>query len=125
MTVFVFGNPDLAQDSLPIKLLPRLSAALPEIKFIAVDPNEEWGATGDITIIDTVINIDEPRVFNDLGYFTPPPRLTMHDFDAYTNLKFLKKIGKVSSVKIIGIPPNFPEDRALDFIITALRPNQL
>ncbi|MBU1908161.1 hypothetical protein KKF59_03475, partial [Patescibacteria group bacterium] len=94
MIVFVFGNPDLVQDSLPLKLLPRLRDAMTEIEFKTVDPNEEWETEENTTIIDTVINIKEPRVFTDLESFSPSPRLTMHDFDAYTNLKLLKKIGK-------------------------------
>lgn len=124
MTVFVFGNLDLAQDSLPLKILPRLSDSIPEIKFKTVDPNEEWEAEENLTIIDTVINIKEPKVFTDLESFSPSPRLTMHDFDAYTNIKFLKKIGQVKNVKIIGIPPYLRENDALEFLIKTLRSNQ-
>lgn len=120
MIVFVFGNPDLVQDSLPLKLLPRLRDAMPEIEFKTVDPNEEWETEENTTIIDTVINIKEPGVFTDLESFSPSPRLTMHDFDAYTNLKLLKKIGKISSVKIIGLPPDMPENDAFEFLITGL-----
>lgn len=125
MTVFIFGNPDLAKDSLPLKILPRLSNTLPAITFTMVDPNEEWEAPENLTIIDTVMNIKEPKLFTDLESFSPSPRLTMHDFDALTSIKYLKKIGRVKNVTIIGIPPEMPEDEALEFLVTTFRSNQL
>ncbi|MFH1129643.1 MAG: hypothetical protein V1686_02825, partial [Patescibacteria group bacterium] len=70
--------------------------------------------------IDTIVGIDKPTIFNDLKNFSPPPRFSTHDFDAYTNLKYLQKLGKIKKVKIIGIPSMVPEKKAIDFTIKIL-----
>jgi hypothetical protein len=111
--VYVFGNPDVEMDSLPIKLIPALQKQFPEISFIILDPNEEWDISHEITIIDTVVGIKDITLFNDLKHFTESPKLTCHDFDAFFNLLFLQKLGKLSKIKIIGIPPGMSETDAL------------
>lgn len=40
ITIYIFGNPLLDFDNLPIKLLPELKKEFPEIKFTVMDPNE-------------------------------------------------------------------------------------
>lgn len=109
--VFVFGNPDLETDSLPVKMLPKLQEAFPYITFTILDPNEEWTVPKHMIIIDTVLGIKEITVFDDLHAFISAPRVTCHDFDAYMNLQFLLKLGKITSTRIIGIPAGQPEDR--------------
>lgn len=111
--VFVFGNPDLEIDSLPVKMLPKLQKAFPEIHFTILDPNEEWDVPKHMVIIDTVIGIKEVTIFQDLSAFIDAPKVTCHDFDAYTNLQFLKKLSKIHSTYIIGIPNGIPETEAL------------
>ena len=55
MTIYIFGNPDLQFDSLPIKILPKLQKKFPAIKFKIKDPNEEWANNGKcLYIIDTI-----------------------------------------------------------------------
>jgi Ni,Fe-hydrogenase maturation factor len=107
MKVFVFGNPDVAMDSLPIRILPELQKRLPNIEFIVQDPNEELAlseAPENIIILDTAVGISEVTVFDDLKKFATVPRVSMHDFDALTNLRYLQKLGKIKAVKIIAIP---------------------
>jgi len=116
MTVFVFGNPDLPEDSLPLRLLPELRKLRPDMAFEVKDPNEEWGDVEDITIIDTVVGIKDIKIFNNLNDFVRTPRVSLHDFDAYTNLLFLEKLGKLKKIKIIGVPPEIDEGDALDKI---------
>lgn len=120
-TIFVFGNPDLARDSLPLRILGRLKKLFPAIQFKTLDPNEEWEAPEELTIIDTVINIGCVKVFDDIGQFSSPPRISSHDFDAASHLKYLKKLGKLQKIKIIGIPPNISEEEAIKEIGTILR----
>src|SRR3989338_8707865 len=55
MTVFVFGNAALEQDSLPLCILPELQKKFPQIEFRALDPNEEWDAPKEMIVIDTVM----------------------------------------------------------------------
>jgi hypothetical protein len=122
MTVYVFGNPELPEDSLPLRLLPELKQRLPQVEFAAKDPNEEWDVPEELTLIDTVVGIPEPRLFESLDIFAAAPRLTAHDFDAYANLRLLQKMGRLKKIRIIGLPPMIPLSEALEFALKALRP---
>jgi hypothetical protein len=122
MIVFVFGNPDLAMDSLPLRLLPEMRRRLPGVYFQVKDPNEEWDVPEDLIIVDTVVGITEPRLFLNLDDFADAPRLSMHDFDAFANLRLLQKIGRLKTVRVIGLPPDLGESAAADFIESELRP---
>ncbi len=118
--IYVFGNPDIEIDSLPIKLLPELKKEFPKITFTILDPNEEWNVDKNMIIIDTVVGIKEITVFNDLSSFISAPRMTCHDFDAYSNLMFTIKLKKIDSVKIIGVPINKTKDVLLKEITNIL-----
>ena len=116
MKIFVFGNPDLKFDSLPVRLIPELKKHFPDSEFIHIDPNEEWEVPEGLTIIDTVLGIKNPMIFNNLLTFKKAPNITMHDFDAYANLRLLQKIGKLKDVKIFGLPPDISEAEGLEFL---------
>jgi Ni,Fe-hydrogenase maturation factor len=120
MTVFVFGNPDLPADSLPLRILPALKKRCPGVIFKVQDPNEEWEVPEELIVIDTVLGVDEVKVFDDLEDFANTPRVSLHDFDAVTNLRYLRKLGKVRKIKIIGLPPTISEKEALDSIAPIL-----
>jgi len=120
MNVFVFGNADLSFDSLAIKMLPTLKARFSEIEFTVKDPNEEWGISDDLIIIDAVDGIDKITTFDSLENFSRSPSITMHDFDAYANLKLLEKLGKLKKIKIIGVPTMILEDEAIKQITPIL-----
>ena len=122
MTVFVFGNPDLPADSLPLRILPSLKERCPSVVFKVQDPNEEWEAPEELTVIDTVLGINEAKVFDDLEYFENAPRVSLHDFDAVTYLRYLQKLGRIRKIKIIGLPPTISEDEALDSVAAILIP---
>lgn len=123
MKAYIFGNPDLAFDSLPIHLLPKLKKRFPEITFEIKDPNEELEIPEELIIIDTVLGINRTRVFNDLKHFANSPHVSLHDFDLISQLKYLEKLGKLKKIKIIGLPSNISEKKALNEISTILRPN--
>jgi len=112
MKIFVFGNLDLSEDSLPLRLVPKLEKLFPRHHFVIKDPNEEWDMPEEFFVIDTVQGIDKVAVFDDLDKFEKAPRTTMHDFDALTNLRYLKKLGKIKKIKIIGLPPMMDEKTA-------------
>ena len=116
MNIYVFGNEDLPEDSLPLRILPKLKKEFPDFKFILKDPNEEWEDIEEMLIIDTVVSIKDIKIFNNLNDFVRTPRVSLHDFDAYTNLLFLEKLGKLKKIKIIGVPPEIDEGDALDKI---------
>jgi len=118
--VYVFGNPDIKEDSLPLKILPLLQKKFPDISFRVLDPNEEWDAPENLVIIDTVLGIDKVIVFNDLDQFALAPRVSLHDFDAYANLRLLQKLGKLRGIKIIGIPPEMQKNAAFEKVKSLL-----
>jgi len=122
MIIYIFGNPDLPMDSLPLRLLPQLRKQFPDITFEVKDPNEDWDVTEDLVVIDTAVGVKDVTVFNDLNSFTPAPRLSMHDFDALANMRLLQKIGKIKTVKIIGVPPEMGEEEAMEKVVTEVRP---
>lgn len=110
MHIFVFGNPDLLMDSLPIRLIPQLQPLFPDVEFVTLDPNEEWDIPRHMIIIDTVVGITEVTVFTNLDTFIRAPRITCHDFDAYANLLLMKKLGKIDGVTIVGVPAGADEN---------------
>ena len=114
--IYIFGNIDLPNDSLPIVILPKLEEKFPDVRFEIKDPNEEWLETESVVVIDTVVGIKDVTVFDDLEKFAKVPRVGMHDFDALTNLRYMKKLGKIKYVKIIGVPPDIGERTALSKI---------
>lgn len=120
MQLYVFGNPMLPQDAGPLTLLPALRAALPQATFTTLDPNEEWDVPTHMHVIDTVVNLTEPRVFHDLTSFMAAPRMTCHDFDAYANLTLMHKLGKLTGVTIYGLPPHPHEARAVSWLKQAI-----
>ena len=121
MTVFIFGNPDVEEDSLPLKILPELRKKCPGIDFLTKDPNEDFELPEGAVIIDAVAGLKEIRVFDSLDDFQAPPRMTLHDFDLFGHLQLLKKLGKLpSKIKIIGVPPMISEKEALNSIVTIL-----
>ena len=113
-TIFLFGNSELAMDSLPLKIAPRLRKEFPFISFEIMDPNEEWNVPEDLVVIDTVVGIKEVKIFDDLDEFAGSPQMTMHDFDALANLKYHKKLGKLKKVTIIGVSPELNEKKAIE-----------
>jgi hypothetical protein len=119
-TVLVLGNPDFEPDSLPLRILPELRKKLPEIDFFHADPNETWDISGDITVIDTGINLTEPRIFESLDAFEDSPRVSMHDFDALANLKLMQKLGKIGEVRILALPPGSSTEDATAFVCDRL-----
>lgn len=112
MTIYVFGNPLIKEDSLPLKLLPTLKKLFPNIKFKVVDPNENFPPKGekDLVILDTVLGIKKTTILNldDFNRKKKTP-ISPHDYDLLLHLLLLKKLKKIRKVTIIGVPPNASE----------------
>lgn len=122
MEVWVFGNADLAEDSMPIELLPRLRKEFPRSTFIQQDPLDEWEMPQRLFIIDTVQGVELVSIFTSLDAFQNAPHVTMHDFDLGTQLQFMKKLGKLpKELFIFGIPPQLSRDDAFSQLAGLLR----
>lgn len=110
--IHVFGNPDIVMDSLPLRILPNLQERFPNIVFRKLDPNEEWEIPDVFVLVDSVMGLSELHVFNHLDEFSKSPTVSMHDFDALFNLRYLAKLGKLKHVRVIGVPPEMNELKA-------------
>lgn len=104
MKAYVVGNPLVKEDSLPLRLLPKLQTALPYITFIEVDPNENFVPDENSVIIDTVEGFDTVSLFGSIDEFVETKSVSPHDYDLGLHLKLLKKLRKINSVSILGIP---------------------
>ena len=113
MTIYIFGNPDLSFDSFPLRLLPELRRRFPKIEFKILDPNEEWEIPENLIIIDTVIGLKKPQIFTNLDQFDQTPHISLHDFDALSNLRYLKKLGQLKKITIIGLPSKISQKDAM------------
>ena len=120
MKIFIFGNEDLQNDSVPLRILSKLEEKFPKIEFVLVDPNEEWDTPENIVVIDTAVGIKDVTVFDSLEKFSAPPRVGIHDFDALTNLRYLQKLGKIKKIKIIAVPPEIADPEAVEKITEIL-----
>lgn len=110
MQILVFGNEIVKEDSLPIRLLPKLKKLFPEIEFIHLDAIEEiHKRPKNPVIIDTVKGINEVRIIR-LEEIKTQKLFSMHDFDLGYNLLLLKKLNLIENATIIGVPMNYDKD---------------
>lgn len=107
MKIYVFGNPLVKEDSLPLQLINILKCKFPQIDFQITDPNENFPPKDErkLIILDTVKGIKFPMIINldDLEKINSSP-ISPHDYDLLFHLLLLKKLKKIESVKVIGIP---------------------
>ena len=105
------------EDSLALKLMERLqndgeiAGKFGFIELDSMDSLEEHG--NKLLILDVVKGIEKVEIITDIDSIKRHEMLSMHDFDLGFNLKLLKKLGKISSVKIIGVPANYNIETAL------------
>ncbi|OGZ05623.1 MAG: hypothetical protein A2845_04655 [Candidatus Lloydbacteria bacterium RIFCSPHIGHO2_01_FULL_49_22] len=107
-------------DATPLRIMPRLALRFSDTCFIALDPNEEWDIPDPFVLIDTVVGLSDIHIFRSLDEFGASPTVSMHDFDALFNLRYLAKLGKLKSVLVIGIPPEMSDDDAFAKVVSAL-----
>jgi len=113
MNVLIFGNPLIEKDNLALRLLDKLKRRFSNIKFKEIEPTEKLEKYGrDLIIIDCVENVDKVVLIEDLESLKLDKLFSMHDFDLGYNLRLLKKVGKIDSVKIIGVPMDMDEEEA-------------
>lgn len=108
MRIYVFGNQDLKSDSLAIKTAKKLEGKIKNIKFVQVKPNEDLPFIGEdnVVILDVVLGIKKVTKIDekDLDKLIVGKSVTVHDFDLGFQLKYLKKLGKLKKITIIGLP---------------------
>jgi len=111
MKIYILGNDTFEDDSLPIRLLDDLRAKYSSsgVEFIEIDPSEDDfpDSASELVIIDTVINARGVVVlgYADIEKIEKSANYSVHDFDLGTMLKVMKKLGRLGSVRIIGVAP--------------------
>ena len=120
-TIYIFGNPLLPFDSVPIELKKDLEKSLPDFEFIVQDPNENLKPKNkELIIIDTVEGIDKIMIFTDIDKIENSPKYSMHDFDLGFNLKLLQKIGRLKKITIFGVPMKIKKQAALTQLVNLI-----
>jgi hypothetical protein len=119
-SIYVFGNPDIEMDAVAPSLLSELRTLFPDEEFVFRDPNEDWDIPEDLIVLDTVVGIHAVTLFEGLENFAAAPHVSVHDFDAYANLRLLEKLGKVTRVRIIGIPAGVKKDAVRTEVVELL-----
>ena len=122
-TIYILGNPLVAQDNLAVKLLPILSKNFADFDFQYLDPTEDMPkpCNDELILIDTVSGIDKVTLFCDIENFSLSPHVSVHDYDLTIELKLLKKIGVLKKVKIIGIPIKSNKKEIIDNVVKILK----
>jgi Ni,Fe-hydrogenase maturation factor len=110
MKISVFGNPDLKEDNAGIKLIPWLKKKYPEAEIKIEDPAGGLEPAEDWLIVDACEGINKITIFKDLDQFEAARRVSVHDYEVITELKLLKKLGKIKKLKILAVPQNFSEN---------------
>lgn len=112
--IYVFGNEDTELDNKPFVLIDRLRVeknlqdTINKVEFIKVGLNKDlpFDNGENVILIDTVAGLPEITELTerDLDSISVSNSTSVHDFDLAFQLKYLKKLGKLGTVKIIGIP---------------------
>jgi len=105
--VYLLGNSLFEQDSLPVKLLPKLQKNLPNFEFAHLDPTENLPEQEHLILIDTILNSKKICTLSEseIEKIQKSPTISMHDFDLGLQLRLAKKLGQIKKVTIIGVPP--------------------
>ncbi|MEK7165206.1 MAG: hypothetical protein AAB874_00155 [Patescibacteria group bacterium] len=104
MKIYIIGNPLVKEDSLPLKLLPKLRKSFPKIIFEEADPNENFVPEDGSVIVDTVVGIKKVQLFDNIEDFVRTRSVSPHDYDLGFHLRLMLKLGKIRNVKILGVP---------------------
>jgi Ni,Fe-hydrogenase maturation factor len=108
MRVYVFGNEDVPEDRKAIEVAQKMDRAADGVSFVFVGPNEDvpFADEGRVVILDTVHGIRDVELIEGdrIDALVLSPRGSVHDFDLTFQLRYLKKIGKLGDVTIIGVP---------------------
>jgi len=108
MKAYVFGNEYVAEDKRAIEVARELQDTVEGISFVFVNPNEDAPFVNErhVVILDTVQGIQDVVLVDgdELDGLLLSPRGSVHDFDLAFQLRYLKKLGKLGEVTLIGIP---------------------
>jgi len=115
--VYVFGNPDVSSDNRVFEVVSEMEKKMGDINFVRIGLNKDlpFENEDNSLLIDTIQGIDKVEIFDleDINKYLLSSRTSVHDFDLGFQLKYLKKIGKLGKIRIIGIPQKGQIDYSL------------
>ena len=116
--IYIFGNPLLEFDSLPLQLNSELQTAFPQIDFRIIDPNENIKPVDKkICLIDTVADISRVTVIQKIEQLFGEQMYSAHDFDLSFNLRLLNKLGLLDEILIFGVPMGIKKQAAMEQLV--------
>ena len=101
---------------MPLRLKNGLEKLFPRLNLVVFDPTENFPEDDPVYIVDTVIGIDRVVVIKDVEQLADAPHVSVHDADLAFHLKWLKKLGKLPKVIILGVPAVGDPDRILGML---------
>ena len=108
MKVYVFGNKDVTEDAVAFVVAENLQKKMQDVDFVSVSPNEDLPFIDEkqVILLDVVQGIKEVMVIDEqsLDHLVTLRSTTVHDYDLGFQLRYLKKLGKIYKVTIIGLP---------------------
>jgi Ni,Fe-hydrogenase maturation factor len=106
MRVYVFGNEHVPEDARAIEAARKLENTVEGASFFYVNPNEDVPFVGErhVVILDAVQGIHDVALIEGVDNLVLSPRGSVHDFDLAFQLRYLKKLGRLGEVTVIGIP---------------------
>jgi hypothetical protein len=108
MKVLVFG---LENEN---SLLSRLRKKFPAIGFKKQNLKDDLEQEGrDLVVLDTINGFDQVILVDELSSLSPG---RINASDTLMTLRILLRIGSLDSVRVIAVPPGYPEDVAFDEI---------
>lgn len=119
--IYVFGNPLVKEDSLPLRLIDKLKKEFPSLQFKEFDTVEDLELEKELNIIDTVKGIKKVELIEDIDKIITEKIYSLHDFDLGYNLKLLKKMKMIDKVRIFGIPMKINEKEAFEQLCKVIR----
>ena len=112
MVINVFGNKDVTMDAVAFEVANKLRNDFPAVDFIEINPNEDvpFDNGEDIYLMDVVRGIPDVKILDDswVDKLIHTESSSVHDYDLGFQLKYLKKLGKLGKVTIIGLPYGKP-----------------
>ena len=104
MNIYIVGNNASKGDDIPSRIMNNISASIPRAHCICVDPTENFIPEEESVIIDSVDGIKDVAWFYDIDAFVATKSVSPHDYDLGLHLQLLKKLKKVTHVRILGVP---------------------
>ncbi|NYZ74035.1 hypothetical protein H0O00_02745 [Candidatus Micrarchaeota archaeon] len=113
--ILVSGNPLVPGDSIALRIMPRLQERFPKAEFREFDSAENLEDAGrDLIMVDAAKGIDHVTLLEGVENLEQSEVYSMHDFDLSVTLRILLKIKAIDSVRIVAIPSDYPEEKAVE-----------